>query len=514
MMAAPNAYAASNLLRFGSHGLRVAVIQQELHDLGYRTGPQDGIFGPKTLRAVRRFQRQNELATDGIVGPLTFGAIAVDIRQQFDPVSKPFGRVTLSLGDTGPAVRTLQGDLLQLGYHPGPADGVFNHQTGRAVMAFQVRHGLAVDEVVGPLTTAAILMALGYNPGPIMQSSPGAATATQVASKASSASPNEASGTSASTAPSSSPASSPMVLGYYTQYSANSVASQDSLAAHTSQISAIAPLWYSLHADASLHTMGYNRAAVRAWSAQHGVAIYPLVINGGGNDAILLNPALRTQAISTLVSLAQRDGYPGFNIDFEMLNNGDELGLNAFIAQLAAAMHQIGKKVIVAVGPRTSNLNAYHVYDYQSLGQSADAIVLMTYDHHDNTSAAGPVAPIGWVDQVVQYALTQMPAQKILVGLAAYGYNWSSNGAYEVHDYQAVNQAKSFGVPIQWNATAGEDTYSYTANGVSHTVWFENGYTDAAKIALVGQYHLGGVAIWRLGDEDAHLWTALTALRP
>lgn len=494
MMTAANAHAASSLLHFGSHGLQVAVIQQELHDLGYRTGPRDGIFGPKTRRAVRRFQNQNGLASDGIVGPLTFGAIAVDLQQQFDPVSQPFGRVTLSLGDTGPAVRTLQGDLRQLGYHPGPADGVFNPQTGQAVMTFQARHGLAVDEVVGPLTTAAIITAMGYNPGPVMNPAPA-----QTASTASAAQ---------------STAASPMVLGYYTQYTVNSVASQTSLAAHANQITAIAPLWYSLRADASLHGMGYNRAAVRAWSAQHGVLVYPLVINGGGNDAILLNPTLRSQAISTLVSLAQRDGYPGFNIDFEMLNNQDELGLNAFVAQLSAAMHQIGKKVIVAVGPRTSNFNPYHVYDYQSLGQSADAIVLMTYDHHDNTSAAGPVAPIGWVNQVVQYAVTQMPARKILVGLAAYGYNWSSNGAYEVHDYQAVNQAKSFGVPIQWNAAAGEDTYSYTANGVSHTVWFENGYTDVQKIALVSQYHLGGVAIWRLGDEDAHLWTALTALRP
>lgn len=427
---------------------------------------------------------------------MTATALRLAMDRQFQPISGAFDQRILKPGEAGTPVLILQQDLFHLGFDPGAQDGVFNGQTVRALTQFEKSRGFKPQRSMTVEIGRAISKAL--NP--------------QTASA-----PNPSTPSLPANAPGNSPIppGQSMVLGYYTQYSPASVGSQDSLAAHTHLISAIAPLWYSLPADAHLHTLGYNHSRIRTWCAQHSVAVYPLVINGGGNDQILNNPALRTQAIHDLVRLTLRDGYPGLNIDFEQLSNADETGLDAFIADLSHALHQYGRSVIVAVGPRTRNNNRYHVYNYQSLGQSADKVVLMTYDYHDNTSSAGPVAPIGWVRQVVGYALSKMPANKILVGLAAYGYNWSTSGAFEIHDNQAVAEAQAAGVPVVWDAAAGEPTFSYRDNhGVSHQVWFENGYSDALKLALVNQDHLGGVAIWRLGDEDAHLWTAIAQTLP
>lgn len=69
------------LLRDGSRGDDVRRLQESLHELGYtgrNGGPlgRDGIFGPDTLHAVRTFQREQGLAADGVVGPLTTGAVA------------------------------------------------------------------------------------------------------------------------------------------------------------------------------------------------------------------------------------------------------------------------------------------------------------------------------------------------------------------------------------------------------------------------------------------------------
>jgi spore germination protein len=240
-----------------------------------------------------------------------------------------------------------------------------------------------------------------------------------------------------------------------------------------------------------------------------------MVINGYGNDAILRGAALRAQSVAELRALAIADGYAGFNIDFENLNNVDEAGLDSFITELAAALHPLGKKVIVDVGPRTSNANGYHVYNYQVLGQVADEVVLMAYDDHDIGSAPGPVAPLGWVQSIVNYARQEMPAQKILLGLAVYGYNWSSNGTtVELHDNQVAPLANAEGVPITWSSTDAESTFSYTAsNGTVHQVWFEGSQSDAVRIALATQDHLGGVAIWRLGDETPAFWAALQGLK-
>ena len=302
----------------------------------------------------------------------------------------------------------------------------------------------------------------------------------------------------------------PWVLGYYTQYGPGSIASQTSLAANLNTVTAIAPLWYTYRANGSLHTMGYHRAEIRAYAASHGIGIYPLVTNAGTNDTILTNPTIRAQVVASLTQLAIRDNYPGFNIDFEGLNYWDRQGMSAFVIALANSLRPLGKVVTVAVIPKTVTDPYGRAYDFRILGQYADKVVLMTYDYHDIGSPAGPVAPMGWVQAAVAYALTRMPAQKIVLGLAAYGYNWGSNGTtVEVHDVEAVHLAEREGVPIQWNSTYGESTFSYTSAGIKHTVWFENGYSDAAKIALAQANHLGGVAIWRLGDEDPHLWTVL-----
>jgi spore germination protein YaaH len=213
------------------------------------------------------------------------------------------------------------------------------------------------------------------------------------------------------------------------------------------------------------------------------------------------------------VELARQDGYQGFNIDFEGLNYWDEQGLTDFVQSLSQQLMPLNKTVTIAVIPRTASDPYNKAYNYRALAPYVSRIVLMTYDAHSIGTPAGAVAPISWVKAAIQYAVARVNPSKVVLGIAAYGYNWSSSGnTVEVHDGQAVQIAGKFGVPILWNAQEDEAHFSYTANGHTHQVYFENGYSDAFKLQLVNQYHLGGVAIWRLGDEDQHLWTALDTM--
>ncbi len=481
---APAAAAASVAnMSYGSQGWNVSVLQEELVNLGYHPGSVGGQFTHETLNAVKKFQENNGIAVDGIVGPVTERTIASDLTQQYDAVSGALGSQSITYGDYGPSVVTLQGDLSQLGYQPGPADGVFNRQTGQALMAFQQKAGLDVSEIVGPSTYAALKTALGDS----------TAIHTPAVNSVSS--------------------SKPWVLGYYTQYSPDSTSSQDSLASNLKTISAIAPLWYTFQASGHLVKQGYNRSQVRAYADKHGVGIYPLVTNGDSNDKILTDASVRNAVVDQLVALAKQDGYQGYNIDFEGLNYWDEQGLTDFVKNLSEQLTPLGKTVTIAVIPRTPTDPYNRAYNYQALAPYVSKIVLMTYDDHCIGTAAGPVAPISWVKAAVKYAVARVNPSKVVLGLAAYGYNWSSTGnTVEVHDDQAVQLAAQYGVPIQWNANDDEAHFTYTSNGNTHQVYFENGYSDAFKLQLVQQYHLGGVAIWRLGDEDEHLWTVLNTM--
>ena len=471
LLVAPLATAAT-VVTVGAKGSGVARIQQQLVDLGYHPGPITGRFTQRTRQAVAAFQLTHHLAGHGGVGSRTELLLADALAARYRPASGQLGKVMVRAGEYGKPVAILQKDLRTLGYRVGGIDGVFNLSTERAVLSFQKRAHLNLTGQAGKVTVTAIRGALRH--------------------------------IAASTNPR-------LVLGFYTQYSPASTTSQNSLAAHVNQISAISPLWYSFRADGSLHQMGYHYQRVRRYAAAHHVAVYPMVINGFSNQEVVDSPAIRQRVVDELRVLALKDGYAGYNIDFEGLRPSSRQGMNAFVIALARALDPIGRSIAVDVPPKTTPNNQYaQPYDFGVLGRYANQIILMTYDYHSVGTPPGPVAPYPWMVASVRYALSRIPAHKIVLGLASYGYDWSSRGrTTEYHDLAVEALARREGVPVRWNAVNKEFTFRYVQNGVGHVVWFENGYSDRFRLQLARRDHLGGVALWRLGDENPQFWQSV-----
>ncbi|HSP77576.1 MAG TPA: peptidoglycan-binding protein [Myxococcaceae bacterium] len=125
--------------------------QNKLKAAGFNPGAADGHFGPKTLAAVKAFQRAKGLETDGIVGPKTWSALNKATAPK-PPDSSGGSGPTLREGARGEPVRALQNRLNALGFNAGGADGSFGPKTLAAVKAFQRAKGLTPDGVVGPKT--------------------------------------------------------------------------------------------------------------------------------------------------------------------------------------------------------------------------------------------------------------------------------------------------------------------------------------------------------------------------
>ncbi|MDA8346759.1 MAG: glycosyl hydrolase family 18 protein [Thermaerobacter sp.] len=301
--------------------------------------------------------------------------------------------------------------------------------------------------------------------------------------------------------------SGPFVLGYYVEWAGRGSASD--FAAHSSQLSGIAPLWFSLHKDASLHLRGPGDiATVSATAHALGKKVLALVTNDG-QGAILVHPSLRALAVQHLVDAVLADQLDGVNIDFESIDGTDAQGLDAFVADVSAQLRPRGLLTTVAVGPRaSSNIpvgDQSAAYDYASLGRSADYLVLMTYDEHGPGTAPGPVAGIGFVRAVVDYALQEMPAQKILLGIAAYGYDWGQPGTPTVTAKSALLDPPG---PLTWDQAA-EETHIVSPD---HDIWLEDPRSEYVRFLLAKQDDLGGLALWYLGAEDNGLWQQLSTV--
>lgn len=142
----PESPSTSQLIEVGDSGRAVRTLQRDLRTLGFDPGPVDGDFGPLTNAAVVAFQKTHGLEPDGVVGPLTRGAM--------DKLLKPLPVVRI--GDRRPAVEQLQRLLSDAGVDPGPIDGIFGPATESAVLRFQRQRTLVVDGIVGSQTWGAL----------------------------------------------------------------------------------------------------------------------------------------------------------------------------------------------------------------------------------------------------------------------------------------------------------------------------------------------------------------------
>ncbi|MBC7960559.1 MAG: hypothetical protein H7X94_11870 [Vallitaleaceae bacterium] len=111
----------------------------------------------------------------------------------------------------------------------------------------------------------------------------------------------------------------------------------------------------------------------------------------------------------------------------------------------------------------------------------------------------------------MNYALTVVPKEKIILGLAAYGYDWSTSATRSYSMNGCANLAAQYGATIFLDDVTKSKYFTYTAAGINHMVWFEDGETLGYKMDLVNQKDLKGIGLWRLGLENNGFWSTVSS---
>ncbi|HEX6287750.1 MAG TPA: glycosyl hydrolase family 18 protein [Herpetosiphonaceae bacterium] len=280
----------------------------------------------------------------------------------------------------------------------------------------------------------------------------------------------------------------------------------------------VSPFWYTTNIanGALIPDIGArDRQLVEAAHAAD-VLVTPTIHNVMAPEAIvplLRDPARRKQHIDAIMHEVRIYGYDGIDIDYESLPASSREAYSTFMQELSAALRAEGKLLTVAVHAKTDDGGGLGGFqDWKLLGEICDRVRIMTYDFHWRGGGPGPIAPMSWVAAVGEYARSVVPPEKIQIGIPFYGYNWGEGEdavAQTWTDIQRLIDIYQPDVNLAARDSSGpieESWFTYRRNGQRRTVWFADHRSLQAKLNLVEQLDLAGIAIWRLGNEDPQNW--------
>jgi spore germination protein YaaH len=357
------------------------------------------------------------------------------------------------------------------------------------------------------------------------------------------------------------PSTRPLVTGWLPSWA--TTASVAAVEGNADLIGEASPFWYTANASGGTvsvtASVGADTiAAVTASLRARSIAIIPSVADGSAARAMagaLQDPGARAAHVAQLIGLVMDNGYDGIELDYEKFAFSDGTSTwaatrpawVAFVTDLGNALHAAGKRLALAVPPMYdgtgTSSSGYWVYDYAGVAPVVDSLRIMTYDY--SVSRPGPIAPLSFLRRTLSYAVTAVPAAKISMGVPAYGRLWTARRADGTPS--VTGTCPDSGIPgttsftsaaamtyltsvagvaptVTFDPAAGESVATFakeyrgpgadgveTACVVDHVAWWVDGQGMAARLPLVAEYGLAGVAAWHLGGVDQPSWDALRA---
>ena len=285
----------------------------------------------------------------------------------------------------------------------------------------------------------------------------------------------------------------------------------------------LCPFSHSVTAEGELRPIADERLIQAAYAGQTAplLTITNLGETGGFSSdlahTVLTDEGVQARLLDNVVSQIREKDYYGLNINFEYIYPFDRDSYSQFVNRVSQRLHPLGCPVSTAIAPKESADQQgllYTAHDYEAHGKYADRVILMTYEWGYTYGAPQAVSPVDRIRRVLDYAVTAMPAGKILMGFSNYAYDWTlpwkqGTAARVLSNAGAQELAASRWAEIRYDSTAEAPYFHYTdTSNRRHVVWFEDARSIRARLRLVGEYGLGGISLWTAD----RLWRPIYAL--
>ena len=231
---------------------------------------------------------------------------------------------------------------------------------------------------------------------------------------------------------------------------------------------------------------------------------------------ILNDEALQDKILDEAIAIMEEKGYVGLDFDFEYLGAQNREPYNQFLRKAASRLREKGYFISTALAPKLSAGQIgtlYEGHDYKAHGEIVDFIFFMTYEWGWSGGPPMAVSPLNQVRKVMEYAVSVVSRNKIMMGMPLYGYDWTlpyvpgGKFARAISPQQAIELAVRYNARIEYDPIAQAPHFNYyDEQGREHEVWFEDARSVQASFNLVKELGIRGLFYWVLGYDFPQNW--------
>lgn len=302
--------------------------------------------------------------------------------------------------------------------------------------------------------------------------------------------------------------------------------------ANTKGLTTISPTWFMVK-NTSGDISSFASSQYVNYAHQSNIEVWALVkdFDGGIGSKeetfkLLSKTSNRENLVNQLISAALKHDIDGINVDFEHVSKECGEHYLQFLRELSLKCRQ-NEIVLSVANPIPSQYSTQ--YDLKEQGEVVDYVIIMGYDeHYKGSPESGPVASLAFVEQGIKDALKDVPAEKLINAVPFYTRLWKEvpkteeelaeqegtdaaeypyNVTSQTYGMSKINVAiNNAGAQIVVDEATGQNYAEWQADGATYKVWLEDETALEAKLKLMKEYKLAGVASWRLGFESSSAW--------
>ncbi len=288
-------------------------------------------------------------------------------------------------------------------------------------------------------------------------------------------------------------------------------------------INVVSPAFFHLNSEGQLEeNIGQAGEEYINWAHSNGYKVWPMIQNAGSGmmdvtSSIMNSYTKRQELIESIINYCVQYNIDGINIDFENMKQEDVDLFSRFIIELEPRLKEIGLVLSVDVTAPDGAATWSLCFDRAVLGDVADYLIFMAYDQYGGSSTvAGTTAGYDWIELNLKKFLEtyEVESDKLILAVPLYARLWEedSNGKVigqepipmnEIQETIPQNASKT------WADNLKQNYVEYEEDGTKYKIWIEDIESLKAKISLISEYNLGGIAAWEKGMETDEVWQVI-----